>query len=383
MINDDSIGKITRYQGNNVKVNLGGPESLPGRLLGVQSDYLTLDTKKDGVVYYPLRHVKSVSINSEDFSRSSRSARYHNESNFLGVVRNLHHKKVKINRGGPESVEGVVSNVFDNHLELTVNNDIVFISIYHIKSISQVGKDGRSSGKNRSGNRSSGNRSSGNRSSGDRSSGNRNRNRSSRSWGSNSRTSGNRSTSGRTGSGRNNRTTGTRSSRNDPRTSRVFEALAAAQLVGTDSFMFNDPRGSTGSRSSRRSRSTGSGRSRSSHHNRSHRSTGSGWSRSSHRSRSSRSSGCGCSTGRSRSSRNSHRNRSTGSGRSRNSHRNRSTGSSRRSRNSNRHRSSSGRGNRSSGHHRSRRRRRRRRTTGNTSNWNGMTVRRGGWIKLN
>lgn len=67
-------------------------------------------------------------------------------------------KWIKINRGGPDSIEGKVLAVKDDVMTLLSNNGIVFVSTRHIKSLSELG------GSKTQGNRTDGNRTEGNKS---------------------------------------------------------------------------------------------------------------------------------------------------------------------------------------------------------------------------
>ncbi|WP_054028490.1 DUF6897 domain-containing protein [Bacillus sp. FJAT-28004] len=77
-----------------------------------------------------------------------------NDSNF---VQSLVGKNVKVNRGGPESLQGKLHSVKSDYLVLVTNEGVVYIANSHVKSVTEVG------GKNTSGGNKSGN---GNRSGG-------------------------------------------------------------------------------------------------------------------------------------------------------------------------------------------------------------------------
>src|SRR4051812_45778352 len=51
---------IDSLKGKTVTIYKGGPESKSGKLLDVQSDYLTLYTQNKAVIYYQTEHVKSI-----------------------------------------------------------------------------------------------------------------------------------------------------------------------------------------------------------------------------------------------------------------------------------------------------------------------------------
>lgn len=53
-----------------IKIDRGGPESRVGLLIGVEDDYIALLTKEDGVIYYHLHHIKSVTENAKVVQRN-------------------------------------------------------------------------------------------------------------------------------------------------------------------------------------------------------------------------------------------------------------------------------------------------------------------------
>ncbi|WP_257348593.1 hypothetical protein [Pseudalkalibacillus decolorationis] len=158
-----SVDKVAGLKGQWVKVNLGGPESRSGRLLAVKSDFIAIQTEKDEVIYYQLDHVKGVSINANNYWKTSRKVKLHDGECFSDILKEFKHRKVKVNRGGPESIEGVVNEISKKHLELIVGDEIVFLSIWHLKSVSSA-----KSAKHHSGKRSSGGKRSGGKKSSDK-----------------------------------------------------------------------------------------------------------------------------------------------------------------------------------------------------------------------
>ncbi|WP_144939361.1 hypothetical protein [Paenibacillus sp. 32O-W] len=156
--------------GKEVKINRGGPDTVLGKLLAVQSDYLILHCS-DGAVYVQNSHVKSITENRENKSSTYDEApRYYEGDSFHDVLENLKHRFVQINGGGPEKLEGFIVDVTSTHLLLVVKQEVIRVPIFHIRSICVKEKNksqGSSSGGNRSGGNKSGQRSghrSGNRS---------------------------------------------------------------------------------------------------------------------------------------------------------------------------------------------------------------------------
>ncbi|CAH2461214.1 MULTISPECIES: spore coat protein B [Bacillus cereus group] len=126
--------------GENVKVNLRGPESRVGVLSVLGKDYLTLQLPPGEVVYYQLKHVKSLVKKVKEAQGDYGSCFYADEDTFLDVLNDLKYKWIKINRGGPECVEGLLSDIHDNCITLVNCDEVIYVINSHIKSVSQVVK---------------------------------------------------------------------------------------------------------------------------------------------------------------------------------------------------------------------------------------------------
>lgn len=149
---DALIGEL---KGQYVRLDRGGPESRKGRLVNVSKDHLALETDKEGVVYYNLEHIKSISLAVNDNQNKEQNGDAENQSanmmnnplpnyleasDFKELLMTIGSQPhwVKINRGGPESMEGVLipSNSPDDFLTLIINHEVIRIATYHIRNIS-------------------------------------------------------------------------------------------------------------------------------------------------------------------------------------------------------------------------------------------------------
>jgi len=127
-----------------VQINLGGPESKTGVLLDTSGSYVAILTDDDGVVYYNVQHIKSISEynNSNDNNSSQDSGQqvqipeYFRAQDFHNLFGQMSHKWVSINRGGPEAIEGVLVQGMGGHYTVVSNDEVLRINPYHIKSIS-------------------------------------------------------------------------------------------------------------------------------------------------------------------------------------------------------------------------------------------------------
>jgi spore coat protein B len=127
------VGKI-------IKIDRGGPESRIGKLMDVYDDHLVILTEDDGVVYYCTHHIKSVTENAKDQLEFNieipEGFEFKTAENFQGMLGSLMYQWVKINRGGPEKLEGVLSEVNGEYVSLINKEEIVRLSMFHIRNIS-------------------------------------------------------------------------------------------------------------------------------------------------------------------------------------------------------------------------------------------------------
>jgi spore coat protein B len=126
--------------GKTIKVDRGGPESRLGKLMAVLDDHLVLLTKDDGVIYYNTHHVKSVTENSKDTMELGievpENFEFKSAQNFQSLLDCLKFQWVRINRGGPEKLEGVISEITKDFVSLISKEEVVRISMWHIRNIS-------------------------------------------------------------------------------------------------------------------------------------------------------------------------------------------------------------------------------------------------------
>ena len=131
---------IYNFVGKLVRVNRGGPESSEGFLLAVKRDYIVVLTKHEGVVYYNLEHIKSVTLlnkpikhfsNHEQLSRNDSKRK--KSPTFLDALRSKKYRLIKINRG-PDSITGVLTYVSPIFIKLVEHEETVIIFTQHIKS---------------------------------------------------------------------------------------------------------------------------------------------------------------------------------------------------------------------------------------------------------
>ena len=156
---------MNMHVGKTIRVDRGGPESRIGKLLAVFEDFFVLLTEKDGVVYYKTNHVRSITESSKDAMKLGlkipEKLEFKTAENFHKLLESIRFQWVKINRdGGPESLEGVLSDSNKHYASLIVNEEVVRFSLKHIRNISyglMVGKSEKSEEENSSANHNSDN----------------------------------------------------------------------------------------------------------------------------------------------------------------------------------------------------------------------------------
>lgn len=130
---------------NIIKIDRGGPESREGRLIAVGGDYIALLTENEGVVYYRTHHIKSLTSNTKNDSQFDfqvpEDFRFIQAEDFKGVLESLKYHWVQINRGGPEKLEGIVDQVNDNFVTIIAKEEVIRISMFHIRNVSYEVKD--------------------------------------------------------------------------------------------------------------------------------------------------------------------------------------------------------------------------------------------------
>ncbi len=123
-----------------IKVDRGGPESRVGLLLSAEDDFFTLLTENDGIIYYSTQHIKSLTNHSKNQTEFNleipKDFEYIQADDFKGILNCLTLQWVKINRGGPETLEGVLDSVTDDYAIIVANEEIIRVALFHIRNIS-------------------------------------------------------------------------------------------------------------------------------------------------------------------------------------------------------------------------------------------------------
>ena len=166
---------VGHFKNQTISVNGKGPESKVGTLIDIKDDFLVLYTEQDGIIFYKEQHIKSfshpipttseevveegkivvqptvkeepleekteeliVEATEEETKVNKMKEGYEQivADNTNNLMTNLKYSWIKINRKGPESMEGLLVEANDDYLVLVVNNEIFRIATYHVKNFS-------------------------------------------------------------------------------------------------------------------------------------------------------------------------------------------------------------------------------------------------------
>ena len=131
---------IKPFVGKIIKIDRGGTESRIGKLMEINDDHLILYTEEDGIVYYQNYHIKSVTENvKNDLNLNDEvpeDIEYKNVATLERLLDSLKYQWIRINRGGPEKLEGVLIDVKNDYISLINQEEIVRISMFHIRNLS-------------------------------------------------------------------------------------------------------------------------------------------------------------------------------------------------------------------------------------------------------
>ncbi|MCR8659770.1 hypothetical protein [Paenibacillus endoradicis] len=137
--------QLSSLIGKKVQLDRGGPESRIGLVLAVGDDYLVLSTVNDGIVYYYVDHIKSITLvksdSSQDVIKPITRLNYVSSGSMKNVFESMKYKQIQINRGGPECVKGVLTEIYDDYITIVLKEEVLLILYSHIKSCSFFSQD--------------------------------------------------------------------------------------------------------------------------------------------------------------------------------------------------------------------------------------------------
>ena len=131
---------LRSFIGKTVKIDRGGHESSTGFILGTSNSHFALNTEKDGIVYYQYFHIKSLTeypknelgLSADEIEQYE----YREHEDFTDLLNSSRHQWVRINRGGPEKIEGILEDANSDFVTVISKEEVVHLATFHIRSIS-------------------------------------------------------------------------------------------------------------------------------------------------------------------------------------------------------------------------------------------------------
>jgi hypothetical protein len=116
---------------------------IEGKLVCVGRDFIAIKTDDREVFYLPLNNVRNLAVVSDKSCCNNERKKVCNDT-FRSILKKLINCKVEVNDGGEEEIEGVLTSVNRQSIQLVEIEDgnIVFIPIGSINFIKQAGELG-------------------------------------------------------------------------------------------------------------------------------------------------------------------------------------------------------------------------------------------------
>ncbi|MGY3313470.1 spore coat protein B [Peribacillus simplex] len=128
------LGVLESLQTSCIQVNGGGPASKVGRVVDVKEEFLVLSSEKDGLVLYPISHIKSVTV--LELADNELLPQFGDGTETInGLLSRLVHNWVSISAGGPNKVEGILMEVTDSHLIVVHHEELFYVTTDHVQFV--------------------------------------------------------------------------------------------------------------------------------------------------------------------------------------------------------------------------------------------------------
>ncbi|MDV7764440.1 hypothetical protein [Peribacillus sp. CSMR9] len=128
------LGVLESLQTSSIQVNGGGPASKVGRVVDVKEEFLVISTEKDGLVLYPISHIKSVTV--LELADNELLPQFGDGTETInGLLSRLVHNWVSISAGGPNKVEGILMEVTDSHLIVVHHEELFYVTTDHVQFV--------------------------------------------------------------------------------------------------------------------------------------------------------------------------------------------------------------------------------------------------------
>lgn len=115
------------------------PEFRKGRLVANGNDYFVFLTEDNEYLYCPTSHLKSMIHDSYEINPVSTTETpipsYLGADSFRGILKKMMYRKVQVDEGSRNGITGVICNLFDDHLDMVYEHELIKVYISHIKAV--------------------------------------------------------------------------------------------------------------------------------------------------------------------------------------------------------------------------------------------------------
>ncbi|MFE4130397.1 hypothetical protein [Peribacillus sp. YIM B13482] len=128
------LGMLESLQTSIIQVNGGGPASKVGQVVDVKEEFLVLSSENDGLVLYPISHIKSVTV--LELADNELLPQFGDGTETInGLLSQLVHNWVSVSAGGPNKVEGILMEVTDSHLIVVHHEELFYVTTDHVQFV--------------------------------------------------------------------------------------------------------------------------------------------------------------------------------------------------------------------------------------------------------
>lgn len=141
---DTLVDVLKGMQDSVIRLECGSPDAITGYLMAVHEDYVVVGVIPDGSVYLPIHHIQTVlpldvSVNPEFLRWLQLKQVCTGAGWFADILRASTGEMVRLGRGGPEDVTGILTTVHDVAIELVVSSyEVVWMPVHHIKAFCRL-----------------------------------------------------------------------------------------------------------------------------------------------------------------------------------------------------------------------------------------------------
>lgn len=141
---DTLVDVLQGMQDSVIRLECGSPDAITGYLMAVHEDFVVVGVIPDGSVYLPIHHIQTVlpldvSVSPEFLHWLHSKQICPGTGWFADILQASTGEMVRLGRGGPEDVSGILKTVHDVAIELVVSpHEVVWMPVHHIKAFCRV-----------------------------------------------------------------------------------------------------------------------------------------------------------------------------------------------------------------------------------------------------